>query len=180
MRSRFRIATIAHPLVVRSNVAGLAVSSRQETEVASTRTSRPTFASDCIISLTCARLPYRETLRSGQTNRSSRQSRVITIRHRTIRSKVAYSDPYGDGHAAERIVERIRRYFAAHAPGAPSVVPDRGELDRIRDQQQLFGCSPRVRLLPADRVARSWRRVPRRYGRPLARRWNFSEANGRH
>ena len=92
MRSRFRIATIAHPLVVRSNVAGLAVSPRQETEVASTRTSRPTFASDCIISLTWARLPYRVTLRSGQTNRSSRQNRVITIRHRTIRSeRVAYS-----------------------------------------------------------------------------------------
>jgi hypothetical protein len=27
-------------------------------------------------------------------------------------------NPYGDGHAAERIVERIRRYFAAQ--GAPS------------------------------------------------------------
>jgi UDP-N-acetylglucosamine 2-epimerase (non-hydrolysing) len=44
-------------------------------------------------------------------------------------------NPYGDGHAAERIVERIRRYFAAQAPGAPSAVPDRGELDRIRDQR---------------------------------------------
>ena len=39
------------------------------------------------------------------------------------------SNPYGDGHAAERIVERIRRYFAASTL-APSMVPDRAELDK--------------------------------------------------
>jgi UDP-N-acetylglucosamine 2-epimerase (non-hydrolysing) len=31
------------------------------------------------------------------------------------RSMATARNPYGDGHAAERIVERIRRYFAARA-----------------------------------------------------------------
>jgi UDP-N-acetylglucosamine 2-epimerase (non-hydrolysing) len=48
------------------------------------------------------------------------------------RSMATSRNPYGDGHAAERIVERIRRYFAPQAPGAPSVVPDRGEVERIK------------------------------------------------
>jgi UDP-N-acetylglucosamine 2-epimerase (non-hydrolysing) len=47
------------------------------------------------------------------------------------RSMATSKNPYGDGYAAERIVERIRRYFEAHAPGAPSLVPDRAEFHRI-------------------------------------------------
>ena len=31
------------------------------------------------------------------------------------RSMATAKNPYGDGHAAERIVERIRRYFASQA-----------------------------------------------------------------
>ena len=34
------------------------------------------------------------------------------------RSMAAATNPYGDGHAAKRILERIRRYFYAQAPNA--------------------------------------------------------------
>jgi UDP-N-acetylglucosamine 2-epimerase (non-hydrolysing) len=34
------------------------------------------------------------------------------------RSMASARNPYGDGHAAERVVERIRDYFAARATGA--------------------------------------------------------------
>ena len=34
------------------------------------------------------------------------------------RSMATATNPYGDGHAAERIVERIRRHFSALAPGS--------------------------------------------------------------
>ena len=33
------------------------------------------------------------------------------------RSMATARNPYGDGHAAERIVARIRHYFTARAPG---------------------------------------------------------------
>jgi UDP-N-acetylglucosamine 2-epimerase (non-hydrolysing) len=45
------------------------------------------------------------------------------------RSMATARNPYGDGYAAERIVQNIRRYFAASAL-APSVVP---ELDKAGD-----------------------------------------------
>jgi UDP-N-acetylglucosamine 2-epimerase (non-hydrolysing) len=38
------------------------------------------------------------------------------------RSMATAKNPYGDGHAAERIVETIRRYFAVRTP-APSIAP---------------------------------------------------------
>jgi hypothetical protein len=46
-------------------------------------------------------------------------------------------NPYGDGHAAERIVERIRRYFAAQ--GAPSEALDwgKGTSSSLVDQLSL-------------------------------------------
>jgi UDP-N-acetylglucosamine 2-epimerase (non-hydrolysing) len=48
------------------------------------------------------------------------------------RSMATARNPYGDGYAAERIVERIRRYFSLQPERwAPSVAPDRSELDRI-------------------------------------------------
>jgi UDP-N-acetylglucosamine 2-epimerase len=46
------------------------------------------------------------------------------------RSMATARNPYGDGHAAERIVERIRRYFAAQA--APSQAPVWGRPDRMK------------------------------------------------
>ena len=45
------------------------------------------------------------------------------------RLMAAARNPYGDGHAAERIVERIRRYFNLQPEPSPSVAP--WELDRI-------------------------------------------------
>jgi len=39
-------------------------------------------------------------------------------------------NPYGDGHAAERIVERIHHYFADRALG-PSLNSPRRKPDRI-------------------------------------------------
>lgn len=42
------------------------------------------------------------------------------------RSMATARNPYGDGYAADRIVENIRRYFAASTL-APSMVPDRAE-----------------------------------------------------
>jgi UDP-N-acetylglucosamine 2-epimerase (non-hydrolysing) len=48
------------------------------------------------------------------------------------RSMATARNPYGDGYAAERIVERIRRYFSLEPERwAPSVAPDRSEFDRI-------------------------------------------------
>ena len=37
------------------------------------------------------------------------------------RSMATAKNPYGDGHAAERIVARIRRYFIDQAPAAPPI-----------------------------------------------------------
>ena len=45
------------------------------------------------------------------------------------RSMATARNPYGDGHAAERIVDRIRRYFDDAA--APLEAPDRGKPDRM-------------------------------------------------
>ena len=51
------------------------------------------------------------------------------------RSMATAKNPYGDGHAAERIVERIRRYFATRAPGtlgSPGLgEPERMELGKL-------------------------------------------------
>jgi UDP-N-acetylglucosamine 2-epimerase (non-hydrolysing) len=52
---------------------------------------------------------------------------LAIVKHATrlLRDEVAYRsmatarNPYGDGHAAERIVDRIRRYFTAPALGRP-------------------------------------------------------------
>jgi UDP-N-acetylglucosamine 2-epimerase (non-hydrolysing) len=41
------------------------------------------------------------------------------------RSMATARNPYGDGYAAERIVERIRRYFASRAPGPPIAPAER-------------------------------------------------------
>jgi UDP-N-acetylglucosamine 2-epimerase (non-hydrolysing) len=46
------------------------------------------------------------------------------------RSMATARNPYGDGYAAERIVERIRSYFAAQARG-PSGILSRGEPERM-------------------------------------------------
>ena len=48
------------------------------------------------------------------------------------RSMATATNPYGDGHAAKRILERIRRYFAAQVPGAPSAAPNQMEPDRMK------------------------------------------------
>jgi UDP-N-acetylglucosamine 2-epimerase (non-hydrolysing) len=51
---------------------------------------------------------------------------IVEHATRLLTDKAAYRcmatsrNPYGDGHAAERIVERIRRYFTARAPGPPA------------------------------------------------------------
>jgi len=47
----------------------------------------------------------------------------------SYRSMATARNPYGDGHAAERIVDRIRRYFDDAA--APLEAPDRGKPDRM-------------------------------------------------
>jgi UDP-N-acetylglucosamine 2-epimerase (non-hydrolysing) len=52
-------------------------------------------------------------------------TRVLTD-EAAYRSMAAARNPYGDGHAAERIVERIGCYFAARAFEAPSLAPARG------------------------------------------------------
>ena len=40
------------------------------------------------------------------------------------RSMATAKNPYGDGHAAERIVTRIRHHFSAQAPTAPPTAPE--------------------------------------------------------
>jgi UDP-N-acetylglucosamine 2-epimerase (non-hydrolysing) len=40
------------------------------------------------------------------------------------RSMATAKNPYGDGHAAERILARIRRYFLDQAPAAPPIAPN--------------------------------------------------------
>lgn len=51
------------------------------------------------------------------------------------RSMATARNPYGDGHAAQRIVERIRRYFAAQ--GASSEAFDWGKADRIKEDYHV-------------------------------------------
>ena len=51
------------------------------------------------------------------------------------RSMATARNPYGDGHAAERIVERIRRYFAAQE--APSAALDWGNADRMKQDHRV-------------------------------------------
>jgi UDP-N-acetylglucosamine 2-epimerase (non-hydrolysing) len=51
------------------------------------------------------------------------------------RSMATARNPYGDGYAAERIVERIRRYFAAQ--GAPSEAFDWGKADRMKQDHRV-------------------------------------------
>jgi UDP-N-acetylglucosamine 2-epimerase (non-hydrolysing) len=48
------------------------------------------------------------------------------------RSMATARNPYGDGHAAERIVQRIRRYFEARTPGRPQWRQTRGEPERMK------------------------------------------------
>jgi UDP-N-acetylglucosamine 2-epimerase (non-hydrolysing) len=50
-------------------------------------------------------------------------------------SMASARNPYGDGYAAERIVERIRRYFAAQ--GAPSEAFDWGKADRMKQDHRV-------------------------------------------
>ena len=67
---------------------------------------------------------------------------IIEHATRLLRDEAAYRamatarNPYGDGYAAERIVDRIRRYFNLQPePLAPPVAPDRAEPDpRVLDQ----------------------------------------------
>lgn len=52
----------------------------------------------------------------------------------SYRSMANAKNPYGDGHAAERIVQRIRGYFSADAsiaPTSPALQPELKELVRI-------------------------------------------------
>jgi hypothetical protein len=51
------------------------------------------------------------------------------------RSMATARNPYGDGHAAERIVKRIRQYFAAQ--GVPSEALEPGRADRIKQDQRV-------------------------------------------
>ena len=63
-------------------------------------------------------------------------ARIVEHATRLLDDAAAYRamanavNPYGDGHAAERIVARIRRYFHSPRPGAPLSAPDRGECRR--------------------------------------------------
>ena len=53
---------------------------------------------------------------------------IVEHATRLLRDETAYRsmatarNPYGDGYAAERIVERIRRYFASRDSGAAPVI----------------------------------------------------------
>jgi len=48
------------------------------------------------------------------------------------RAMATARNPYGDGYAAERIVDRIRRYFNLQPePWAPSVAPDQIDLGKV-------------------------------------------------
>ena len=69
------------------------------------------------------------------------------------RSMATARNPYGDGHAAERIVERIRRYFAAQVPGAPSAAPNRVEPARMKlvgDVEDVENKPHLLDAVPAD------------------------------
>jgi UDP-N-acetylglucosamine 2-epimerase (non-hydrolysing) len=59
-----------------------------------------------------------------------RQAARLLTDEPAYRSMATAKNPYGDGHAAERIVERIRRYFAARALGSLSS-PGSGEPERM-------------------------------------------------
>jgi UDP-N-acetylglucosamine 2-epimerase (non-hydrolysing) len=59
-----------------------------------------------------------------------RQAARLLTDEAAYRSMATAKNPYGDGHAAERIVERIRRYFAARALG-PLSSPGSGEPERM-------------------------------------------------
>jgi UDP-N-acetylglucosamine 2-epimerase (non-hydrolysing) len=47
------------------------------------------------------------------------------------RSMATARNPYGDGRAAERIVQRIRRYFAVDTATSPNLQPQLVELDKV-------------------------------------------------
>ena len=52
---------------------------------------------------------------------SSPTPRGLLTDEAAYRSMATAKNPYGDGHAAERIVERIRRYFASEDVRAASM-----------------------------------------------------------
>jgi UDP-N-acetylglucosamine 2-epimerase (non-hydrolysing) len=58
------------------------------------------------------------------------------------RSMATATNPYGDGHAAERIVKRIRRYFEAQVLGAPPVVPN--DVEDVGNQPHRLNAMPRI------------------------------------
>ena len=55
------------------------------------------------------------------------------------RAMATATNPYGDGHAAERIVERIRRYFAAQVSGGPSAATN-----DVEDVEHPINAVPRI------------------------------------
>jgi UDP-N-acetylglucosamine 2-epimerase (non-hydrolysing) len=64
-------------------------------------------------------------------------TRLLTDEN-AYRSMATARNPYGDGHAAERIVQRIRRYFEARTLGRPQwpdtrEAPGRKKLDELSD-----------------------------------------------
>jgi UDP-N-acetylglucosamine 2-epimerase (non-hydrolysing) len=65
---------------------------------------------------------------------------IIEHATRLLSDKAAYramattTNPYGDGHASERIVERIRRYFLSR--GARPEIPGEAKPDRAETEQQ--------------------------------------------
>jgi UDP-N-acetylglucosamine 2-epimerase (non-hydrolysing) len=67
-------------------------------------------------------------------------STIVLHATRLLTDEAAYRcmatarNPYGDGYAAERIVERMRNYFAAQAGGPSGVLPG-GELERMEKEE---------------------------------------------
>ena len=57
--------------------------------------------------------------------RSPHQPCYYSTNEAAYRAMAIARNRYGDGHASERIVERVRHYFAAQAT-ALSMAPDRG------------------------------------------------------
>jgi len=57
------------------------------------------------------------------------ETRIVSETERLLRDPAAYAamatahNPYGDGHAAERIAETLQAAFAAHAAGAGTASP---------------------------------------------------------
>ena len=65
--------------------------------------------------------------------------RIVEHATRLLKDETAYRamatarNPYGDGYAAERIVQRIRDYFAADAAttASPALQPEMKELAKV-------------------------------------------------